>query len=219
MAKVICKKYDLSGKAIGEVEIDYGEEPSVKGQLIKDYIVALRANARQWSANTKGRSESNHSGIKPHPQKGTGKARQGFLGAPQYKGGGRVGGPKPKFDQHVRINQKERRAAIRALLVDKLNKGDVIILQPNLEKEFAAPKTKKVQTLMNVLGWEEKKVACLGVRDPSLAYENFKLSLRNIPKVTSLMCDSVNGYNMMNTQKIIILEEALENFKLAVERA
>ena len=62
-------------------------------QLIKDYLVAIRNNARQWSAHTKTRAEVNHSGQKPHPQKGTGRARQGYLGAPQYKGGGRVGRP------------------------------------------------------------------------------------------------------------------------------
>ena len=76
-------------------------------QMIKDYIVALRANARQWSANTLGRSEVVHSTKKPHRQKGTGSARQGSLVSPQYRGGGIVFGPKPKFDQHVRINKKK----------------------------------------------------------------------------------------------------------------
>lgn len=114
------KKYDLNGKVLGEVTIaeDLLNEPA-NSQMIKDYIVALRANKRQWSANTKGRSEVNHSTKKPHPQKGTGRARQGSLAAPQYKGGGRVFGPKPKFDQHVRINKKERRLAIRYLVAEK----------------------------------------------------------------------------------------------------
>src|SRR4029079_6416271 len=87
--------------------------------MVKDYIIALRANARQWSANTKGRSEVSHSTKKPHPQKGGGRARQGSLVAPQYKGGGRVFAPKPKFEQHVRINRKERQAAIRFLISEK----------------------------------------------------------------------------------------------------
>src|SRR6202140_3459890 len=108
------KKYNLQGKVVGEVEIDEQlANAEANPQMIKDYIVAIRANARQWSANTKTRAEVNHSNKKPHAQKGTGKARQGYLGAPQYKGGGRVHAPRPKFDQHVRINKKERRAAIR----------------------------------------------------------------------------------------------------------
>lgn len=109
------KKYNLAGEALGQVAInDELLESNANSQMIKDYIVALRENARQWSANTQTRAEVNHSGKKPHPQKGTGKARQGYLGSPQYKGGGRVHTPRPKFDQHVRINrkEKERRSAI-----------------------------------------------------------------------------------------------------------
>ena len=118
---VKLKKYDIKGKHLGDVEVNEAlVNAEANGQSIKDYIVALRANARQWSANTKGRSEVNHTTKKPHPQKGGGRARQGSLAAPQYKGGGRVFGPKPKFDQHVKINRKERQAAIRFLLSEKI---------------------------------------------------------------------------------------------------
>ena len=107
------KKYDLQGKEVGKVDLDdallkAGTHP----QSIKDYIVAIRKNARQWSASTKVRKEVSHTGRKPHPQEGQGRSRQGDLAAPQYKGGGIVFGPKPKFNMHVRINRKERRAAI-----------------------------------------------------------------------------------------------------------
>src|ERR1700728_4248990 len=109
--------------------------------MIKDYIVALRENARQWSANTKGRSEVNHTTKKPHPQKGGGRARQGMLSAPQYKGGGRVFGPRPKFDQHVRINKKERKAAIRFLLGEKIRNHKIHIIETT---EMDAPKTSTI---------------------------------------------------------------------------
>jgi large subunit ribosomal protein L4 len=101
------KKFDFTGKEVGEEGFD--DEFLIKEtnkQLVKDYIVALLKNARQWSANTKGRSEVNKVKQKPQQQKGTGRARQGFLGAPQFKGGGVVFGPKPKFNQHVKINRK-----------------------------------------------------------------------------------------------------------------
>ncbi len=120
------KKFDLTGKEKGQVTVkDEVLERGANSQMIKDYIVALRANARQWSAHTKSRSEVSHSGQKPHPQKGTGRARQGYLGAPQYKGGGRVGGPRAKFDQHVSINRKEKRAAIRFLLAEKIQNNQL----------------------------------------------------------------------------------------------
>jgi len=84
------RKYDVTGKVLGQVDVQEELlEWVANSQMIKDYIVALRANKRQWSANTKNKSEVNHSGLKPHPQKGTGKARQGSLASPQYKGGGR----------------------------------------------------------------------------------------------------------------------------------
>ena len=79
--------------------------------------------------NTKVRKEINRTGKKPHPQKGQGRSRQGDLAAPQYKGGGIVFGPSPKFDIHVRINKKERRAAIRALIAEKIKANQVHILQ------------------------------------------------------------------------------------------
>lgn len=95
------KKYDISGKEIGEVSIeDNVLEYKGNPQMIKDYLVAVRNNARQWSANTKGRKEVNRTGKKPHQQKGLGRARQGCFAAPQYRGGGIVFGPKPKFDVH-----------------------------------------------------------------------------------------------------------------------
>ena len=120
------KKYDITGKAVGEHKLDKALI-SDKGsdQSIKEYIVAMRKNARQWSANTKDKSDVSCTGKKPHPQKGTGRARQGSTVSPQYRGGGVVFGPKPKFDQHVRINKKERRQAIRALISEKISEGGV----------------------------------------------------------------------------------------------
>ncbi len=143
------KKYNLSGEQIGELSLDDtllqgGANP----QMIKDYLVAYRANQRQWSANTKTRAEVNHSGQKPHPQKGTGRARQGYLGSPQYKGGGRVFGPRPKFDQQVRLNKKEKRAVIKTLLAQKIQEQHVHVL--SLEG-LTQPKTKSVAEFLKKL--------------------------------------------------------------------
>ena len=92
------KKYDIEGEKIEEVDLDDKLlDVQVNPKSIKDYIVAIRKNARQWSANSKGRSDINHSNKKPHAQKGTGNARQGTIKASQYRGGAAVFGPKPKF--------------------------------------------------------------------------------------------------------------------------
>lgn len=212
MGQASCKKYDISGNLLEEVSLELKDEHQAHSQLVKDYILALRANARQWSANTKGRSESNHSGAKPHAQKGTGKARQGFLGAPQYKGGGRVHTPKPKFDQHIRINKKERQAAIRSLLIEKILSGDLVVLSSEMSKYFEVPKTKVVKSFHDALGFKKKTLFLRGEATEGKSgadMENFVLSLRNIKKSAQLIANNVNGYNLLVHEKIVVLEDAL----------
>jgi large subunit ribosomal protein L4 len=216
------KKYDLSGKAIGEVQINDEVAAIVaNSQMIKDYIVALRANARQWSANTKGRSEVSHSTQKPHRQKGLGRSRQGSLAAPQYKGGGRVFGPKPKFDQHVRINRKERRLAIDSLLAEKIRANRLHVLSST---DLNEPKTKVLSNFLKALNLAGKRVLFLGddtyasievegrvnrVSVYSDKHENFVKSLRNLPKVEFTLLPNASGYDLILAHDVIITEAAL----------
>lgn len=215
------KKYNLVGQEIGQVEVeDALAQAEANGQMVKDYIVALRANARQWSANTKTRSEVNHSTKKPHPQKGQGRARQGMLSAPQYKGGGRVFGPKPKFDQHVRINKKERQAAIRFLLGEKIRENKIHIIEST---EIDQPKTK---TIANFLKQRKSsgRVLFLGegtylefetadqtmrMSMPTNQHANFIKSLRNLPKIQFSLALNISGYDVMCAHEIILTEAAL----------
>ncbi len=202
------KKYDLSGKEIGEVVVeDALLLKEANSQMIKDYLIAIRANARQWCAHTKSRSEVSHSGQKPHPQKGTGKARQGYLGAPQYKGGGRVGTPRAKFDQHVSINQKEKRAAVRYLYAEKVQNNQLFILKCSGLKE---PKTKKVVDFLKAQQVAGKRILFLGL-DPK-ADEMFVKSMRNIPKAEFMLVANASGYDIAVTSTVVVLEPAVEKF-------
>jgi len=215
------KKYNLAGKEIGQVDIDkHLIDAEANSQMIKDYIVALRANARQWSASTKTRAEVKHTTKKPHPQKGQGRARQGSLVAPQYRGGGRVHGPKPKFDQHVKINHKERKAAIRFLISEKLKENRVWLLD---NTQMKGPKTKEVANFL--LGLEIKgRVLFLGegafadvetegkvqrVSVSSKQHEHFIKSTRNIPRSEFMLASNISGYDVMIAQDIIMTESAL----------
>jgi len=223
------KKFDLSGKEVGQVTVkDDVLERGANSQMIKDYIIALRANARQWSAHTKSRSEVAHSGQKPHPQKGTGRARQGYLGAPQYKGGGRVGGPRAKFDQHVSINRKEKRAAIRFLLAEKIQSESMIILE---NEAFKAPKTKKVADFLKgreLFGKKILIIADLEVKKASSKKkkadtksdkkdDNFLKSLRNIPRAQYIVLDNVSGYDIIAHRNIILMEPAVDKLMKILE--
>lgn len=216
------KKYNLEGREMGSVKVDEAlANAEANGQMIKDYIVALRANARQWSASTKGRSEVSHSTKKPHPQKGGGRSRQGSLAAPQYKGGGRVFTPRPKFDQHVRINKKERRAAIRCLLGEKIRENRLHILEST---QLDAPKTKTVVQFLEgaKLG---KRVLFLGegnyaefdveegkkqVSVKTTQHDNFARSVRNIPKTEFALATNISGYDVVIAHDIVITEAALK---------
>ncbi len=196
------KKYDLKGKEVGTLSVDDALlEVSAHSQSIKDYIVAIRNNARQWSANTRRRMDSHHTGRKPHPQKGQGRSRQGDLAAPHYKGGAVVWGPRPKFDIHTRINQKERRAAVRFLLAEKIKAGHVHVLT---KAEMKEPKTKQMAAFLDHLKIGERRVLMLGES------ANVQKSLRNIPKKEFLPFKQINGYEVIRCQEIVVLEPAVE---------
>jgi large subunit ribosomal protein L4 len=224
------KKYNLSGNEIGEVSInDDFLDITVSGQMVKDYIVALRANARQWSANTKTRSEVSHSTRKPHRQKGTGSARQGTLAAPQFRGGGIVFGPKPKFDQHVRINKKEKRLAIWSLLAEKIRENQVAVLEDvAFSDTLDAPKTKVIASFLKLRNLTGRRVLFvsegtyhevdtdgekLRVSVASSKYEYFKRSVRNLPHVNFIQAANVNGYDLLVSREIVFSESALKEIQ------
>jgi large subunit ribosomal protein L4 len=215
------KKYNLAGKEVGQVTVDENLiNAEANSQMIKDYIIALRANARQWSANTKTRAEVKHTTKKPHPQKGQGRARQGSLVAPQYRGGGRVFGPKPKFDQHVKVNQKERKAAIRFLIAEKLKENRIWLVD---NTNMDAPKTKIVADFLKGLQISGR-VLFLGesafaevetegtkqkVSVSSTKHNNFAKSMRNLPKTHFRLASNISGYDVMIARDIILTESAL----------
>ncbi|HSX11118.1 MAG TPA: 50S ribosomal protein L4 [Chlamydiales bacterium] len=206
------KKYDLTGKEVGTVQVDDALlEGAAHPQSIKDYIVALRNNARQWSASTKVRKEINRTGRKPHPQKGQGRSRQGDLAAPQYKGGGIVFGPRPKFDIHVRINKKERRAAIRTLIAEKIKAGLVHVLQKG---EMKHPKTKKLADFFDQIKGTEKRVLVLGETKEEMGNPHLNLvkSFRNIPKKEFVTIPQVNGYELVKSHTLVVLDTAVDEF-------
>lgn len=223
------KKYNLSGEEVGEVKVDKAFlDVDANRQMIKDYIVALRRNIRQWSANTKGRSEVSHSNKKPFKQKGTGNARQGSLASPQFRGGGIVFGPKPKFDQHVRINRKERHLASRHLLAEKIKEGKVFIVEDAALSSLEKPSTKTIATFMKKLNANGRRTLFVGEGDyqeievdgqkrqvsmHSDKHNTFKMSVNNVPKSAFVIAQNVNGYDLIASTNVVMSESALEELK------
>ena len=201
------KKYDFTGKEIGSESIDDKFlDKEASGQLIKDYIVALRANARQWSANTKTRSEVNRVKQKAQQQKGLGRARHGNLSAPQFKGGGVAFGPKPKFDQHVKVNKKEKKLVFQSLFAEKIKFDNICILDSSLVKEA---KTKEGYSFLKTINKENKKVLFIG--DNQGQFNILCKSIRNIPKKYYTYVSKVNGYELVHCDEIVIDSLAFES--------
>lgn len=210
--------YTLDAERVGDIALPKGFfSQQAHPQMIKNYAVAVQRNLRQWSASTKGRSEVNHSKQKPHAQKGTGRARQGFLGAPQYKGGGVVFGPKPKFDQHIRINRKERRAAIEYLLGAKQRENHLIALRID---QFLEPKTSRISHFLQHLKWTHRTLFVLPSKerpaapssDQSLSqcdWSALSKSARNIQKANTAHLVNLNVVDLLTARYVVIVEPAL----------
>lgn len=207
------KKYDIGGQELSLVQVDDDKlQVEAHSQSIKDYIVAIRNNARQWSAHTKIRCEIQRTGRKPHPQKGGGRSRQGDLAAPQYKGGGIVFGPRKKDWIHTRINQKERRAAIRFILAEKIKANQVHVL---VEEDMKLPKTKVMANFFEKVGLNQNRVLVLGERRDMMeksARVNLVKSLKNLPKKEYGIVSQLNGYSLARSKDLVILDTALDEF-------
>ncbi|MCH9608701.1 MAG: 50S ribosomal protein L4 [Chlamydiales bacterium] len=223
MAKL--KKYTFSGEASGELTVNKALlEGETSQQLIKDYIVAIRANARQWSASTKGRSDVDHSKKKPFKQKGTGNARQGSLASPQYRGGGIVFGPKPKFNQQVRVNRKEKLAAIRQLLAEKVAEKRIYIIKDF--GELKKPQTKTVWAFLQSQKIGTRPVLFVGegsykdeLAVPSDKHDAVRKSVNNIPRSGFVLAANVNGYDVSCAHSIVISEAAFKELTKRVVEA
>lgn len=205
-------KYNLSGKEIGQLTVDdLFAQAEANEQMIKDYIIALRENARQWSANTKTRGQVHHTTKKVQPQKHTGGARHSDLAAPQFRGGGRAHGPKPKFDQHVHINKKQRRAAIRFLIGEKVRDNKLRIVD---NVSLNAPKTKTVAQFLQNSGIKGRVLFLAEgfyeghVSVASDAHNNFAKSVANLPKTNFALAKNVNGYDLLLANEIVLTEAA-----------
>lgn len=157
---------------------------------------------------------------KPFAQKGTGQGRQGTLVAPHHRGGGRAFGPRPKFDQHIRLNKKERRAAIRALLADKIRENKVHVIE---DTELSAPKTQMIAKFLKAISLDGKRTLFLGegnyekasengpnVSAPCHQHDNFIKSVNNIPRVEFLLARNISGYDVMVAHEIIVTAKAFD---------
>ena len=194
--------YNVSGTQVGEVELSdvvFGIEPHV--HALHEAVLLQQASVRQGTHKVKGRSEVRGGGRKPWKQKGTGRARQGSIRAPQWKGGGVVFGPTPR-SYGYKLPKKVRRLAIKSALSSKVIDNDIIVLD---QLQMNAPKTKEFVAILKNLNVERKALVVAASYEDSVA-----LSARNIPGVKFVVADGINVLDVMVHDKLIITKDAVQ---------
>ncbi len=173
--------------------------------LIHQVVVAQQAAARQGTHATKTRGEVRGGGKKPYRQKGTGRARQGSLRAPQYAGGGVVHGPQPR-SYVQRTPKKMKAAALRGALSDRLSHGRVLVVSGFVDGDV--PRTKDAVAVLAGAVAPGEKVLVVAHRDDELTWK----SLRNVPSVHVLTEDQLNTYDVLASDHVVFTEQALTAF-------
>jgi large subunit ribosomal protein L4 len=173
--------------------------------LIHQVVVAQQAAARQGTHATKTRGEVRGGGRKPYRQKGTGRARQGSLRAPQYAGGGIVHGPQPR-SYVQRTPKKMKAAALRGALSDRLSHGRVLVVSGFVDGDV--PRTKDAVAVLASAVAPGEKVLVVAHRDDELTWK----SLRNVPGVHVLTEDQLNTYDVLASDHVVFTEQALTAF-------
>jgi large subunit ribosomal protein L4 len=193
--------YNMEGKEVGNIELNdaiFGVE--INEHLVHLAVVQQLANLRQGTQKAKTRSEVRGGGRKPWRQKGTGHARQGSTRAPQWTGGGVVFAPVPR-DYSFKMNQKEKRAALKSALTDKVQGGKLIVLEDLKMDEF---KTKKFAEVMNNLKATRKALVVVAENDAKVVK-----SASNLPEVKTALTNTINVYDIVNAQTLVLTKDAV----------
>lgn len=187
--------YNIEGKEVGTIDLNdavFGVE--VNEHLLHMAVVNQLANNRQGTQKAKTRSEVSGGGRKPWRQKGTGHARQGSTRSPQWAGGGVVFAPTPR-DYSLKMNKKERRAALKSVLTSRVQENKLIVLD---ELKLEEVKTKAMQNVLNNLN-VSKALVVLADNDA-----NVVLSTRNIPDVVTALPNTINVYDVLKYNTVIL---------------
>ncbi len=203
------KVIDQKGKDAGEVTLNdevFGIKPNES--VVFDAIIRQRAGRRQGTSKVKNRSAVRGGGKKPWKQKGTGRARQGSIRSPQWRGGGVVFGPTPRSYAYS-MPRKQRRLAIKSVLSQKLLDEDLIVLD---QLTMSAPKTKEFKSLLDSLKIEGK---VLVVSED----KNVQLSAKNLPNVKVITANGLNVEDVVDYDKLVLTKEAIEKIEKNVEGA
>ena len=193
------------GGTAGTITLDdemFGIEPNLA--VLHQVVTAQLAARRSGSANTKTRAEVRGGGAKPYRQKGTGRARQGSIRAPQFTGGGVVHGPKPRSFRK-KVNKKMNRLALSSALSDRAQSERVVVVD---EWRFEVPKTKEALLALENLSLDGKVMMVVS-GDDNTAIRSF----RNLPSVQIVEAEELNAYDILCSDWLVFTTETLPGAK------
>ena len=196
--------FNQEGKQVGDIQLNenvFGVE--VNSDALHQVVVALLANKRQGTQSAKTRAEVRGGGIKPWRQKGTGRARQGSIRAPQWIKGGVVFAPKPR-DYRMSVPKSMRKVAMTSALTSKVQDNEMLVLE---SLAFAAPKTKSMVEVLKA--FEAKKTLIITAESNEILYK----SARNIADVKIMPVNNINVYDLLNCDKLIITKDAVSKIE------
>ena len=196
--------FNMEGNEVGTMELNdaiFGAK--VNEHLVHLAVVSQLANKRQGTQKAKTRSEVSGGGRKPWRQKGTGHARQGSTRAPQWTGGGMVFAPVPR-DYTIRLNKKEKRAALKSVLTSKVQENKFIVVD---ELKFDEIKTKAMKNVLANLK-AEKALIVTAQED-----KNVILSARNIENVQTVAANGINVYDVMSHGTVVVTKDAVASIE------
>ena len=197
--------YDIKGKKVSDVELKeeiFGIEPNEA--VVHNVLVNYLANQRQGTQSTKTRSEVSGGGRKPWRQKGTGRARQGSIRAPQWIKGGIALGPKPRSYTY-KINKKEKRLAVKSVLSSKVIENELVVVD---KLTFDEIKTKKMVSALSNLKVEGKALILLPEKN-----ENVQKSARNIEGVKTSLVNTINVYDLLKYTKLVVTVDTIKKLE------
>ena len=197
--------YNIEGKKVSDIELNesiFGIEPNEA--IVHSVLVNYLANLRQGTQSTKTRSEVSGGGRKPWRQKGTGRARQGSIRAPQWVKGGIALGPKPRTYKY-RVNKKERQLAIKSVLSSKVLENNLVVVDKVEMKEM---KTKNMVKALDSLKVTGKTLILLPEKN-----ENVQKSARNIEGVKTTLVNTINVYDLLKYKNLVITLDTVKKLE------
>ena len=197
--------YDIEGKKVSTVDLKeeiFGIEPNEA--VVHSVLVNFLANQRQGTQSTKTRAEVSGGGRKPWRQKGTGRARQGSIRAPQWIKGGIALGPKPRSYKY-QVNKKEKRLAIKSCLSSKVLENELVVVDSMPLKEI---KTKEMAKVLTNLKVEGKTLILLREKN-----ETVQKSARNIEGVKTTLVNTINVYDLLKYKNLVITLDTVKKLE------